>query len=218
MSKSIWAFISIYCLLLVIYMVTKVVGRKSAFRAVNKMMLVIVYLAVVIYTIFKKADVYNILVLVALIFAGAGDAFLLCGSNRNMFHAGVVSFGISNFMLIVISLAMYGWQWWSIVIFVVLYCINVLLQYKEVYTYGKSKWFLNIYLIFVGYSGCLGLANAIVATTLPAILYGVGAFTFFVSDILLGMYYFKFRKSYVDVLNSLLYFGGIILIAISFTI
>ena len=218
MSKSICAFISIYCLLLVIYMVTKVVGRKSAFRAVNKMMLVIVYLAVVIYTIFKKADVYNILVLVALIFAGAGDAFLLCGSNRNMFHAGVVSFGISNFMLIVISLAMYGWQWWSIVIFVVLYCINVLLQYKEVYTYGKSKWFLNIYLIFVGYSGCLGLANAIVATTLPAILYGVGAFTFFVSDILLGMYYFKFRKSYVDVLNSLLYFGGIILIAISFTI
>ena len=218
MSKSIWAFISIYCLLLVIYMVTKVVGRKSAFRAVNKMMLVIVYLAVVIYTIFKKADVYNILVLVALIFAGAGDAFLLCVSNRNKFHAGVVSFGISNFMLIVISLAMYGWQWWSIVIFVVLYCINVLLQYKKVYTYGKSKWFLNIYLIFVGYSGCLGLANAIVATTLPAILYGVGAFMFFVSDILLGMYYFKFRKSYVDVLNSLLYFGGIILIAISFTI
>lgn len=218
MSKSIWAFIAIYSLLLIIYMVTKVVGRKSAFRAVNKLMLVIVYLAVIIYTIIKNQNVYNILALVALIFAGGGDAFLLLGGNRKLFHTGVVSFGIANFMLIVTSIALYGWQWWSIPIFVVLYCINLLLQYKEVYTYGKSKWFLNIYLIFVGYSGCLGLANAIVATTLPAILYGVGAFMFFVSDILLGMYYFKLKKSYVDVLNSLLYFGGIMFIAVSFAI
>lgn len=218
MSNAIWAFISIYCVLLVIYMITKVVGRKSAFRGVNKMMLVIVYLSVVIYTLFKGADTYKIVALIALVFAGAGDAFLLCTSNRNMFHAGVVSFGISNLLLIVLSVVMYGWQWWSIVIFVVLYCVNILLQYKEVYTYGKSKWFLNIYLIFVCYSGCLGLANAIVATALPAILYGVGAFMFFVSDILLGMYYFKLKKSYVDVLNSLLYFGGIMLIALSFAI
>ena len=131
---------------------------------------------------------------------------------------GSMVFLIFLALLIVFALYEYGWQWWSLLIFAFLYCLNLYLQYRKVYTYGSSKWFLNIYLIFVGYSGCLGLSTAIVSTATPALMYGLGTFMFFISDILLGMYHFKLRKAYVDVLNSLFYFGGIMLVVLSFFI
>lgn len=218
MDTFVLTSVIIYALLLISYMTCKALGRRTAFRGVNKVLLVLVYLALTVYAVLLNTDRYAVVVLVALVFTAGGDIFLLWGGNRKMFHCGVVSFGIGNALLIVFALYEYGWQWWSLLIFAFLYCLNLYLQYRKVYTYGSSKWFLNIYLIFVGYSGCLGLSNAIVSTATPALMYGLGTFMFFISDILLGMYHFKLRKAYVDVLNSLFYFGGIMLVVLSFFI
>lgn len=169
MDNFVLASVIIYALLLISYMTCKALGRRTAFRGVNKVLLVLVYLALTVYAVLLNTDRYAVVVLVALVFTAGGDIFLLWGGNRKMFHCGVVSFGIGNALLIVFALYEYGWQWWSLLIFAFLYCLNLYLQYRKVYTYGSSKWFLNIYLIFVGYSGCLGLSNAIVSTATPGI-------------------------------------------------
>ena len=76
--------------------------------------------------------------------------------------------------------------------------------------------YLNIYTVLVAVCGSLGLTLIFQCTAqLPTFLFGMGCFMYYVSDIFLGLYLFKFRNRIVDAINSLLYFPGMVLIAFS---
>ena len=91
---------------------------------------------------------------------------------------------------------------------------NVLCQKFNVYSYGKNKLYLNLYFIAVSLCGSLGLSLLCQGSPLSAVVFGLGCFCYFASDMFLGLFLFKFRNRVIDSVNSLLYFPGMLLVAI----
>lgn len=208
--------ISIYALLMIAYIITKAlkVGKKR--RGIIKMSLVAVFLAIAIYgVVINQSFATTWLCLFGLVFAGIGDFFLIFSDQRQKFHMGVVAFGISNILLIVYSVVRFGFSWWTLVPYLFFVTINIVAQRLNIYTYGSSKSYLNIYFPIVSLSGCIGLLLAFFATSVSAMLLAIGTLSFFISDVFLGLYFYKVKHWVIDGINSLFYFGGIAMIALS---
>jgi hypothetical protein len=213
-----WYLITIiilYALLIIAYSVLKA-RRLKNLRIPVKSSLVALFLAVGVIGMAENSAAVNILLFVALIFSGIGDILLLfMNKGREYFHAGVVAFGISNILIIISAVLRFEFVWYSLVIFGIIFIGNLVLQLIGFIDYGKSKIFLNIYLPIVCYSGCLGFTIALSGFGLAGVLFGIGALMFFISDICLGIFQFKVKKWQIDSLNSLLYFSGVMSIALS---
>ena len=71
--------------------------------------------------------------------------------------------------------------------------------------YGQRWWDYSMYPLNID-----GLVSP-----LTSLLFGLGCFMYYASDVCLGLYLFKFRNKWVDSVNSLLYFPGMLLVALS---
>lgn len=210
------AVIIIYGIFMLAYMVIKALKIGQPYRGLVKVVLSTTFLGVGIYYVAKSGwQLQHLLVGVALLFAWIGDFFLIFKHKSNLFHAGCVAFGIANAFLIAHSLLTYTWQWWSLILFAVFMAVIVVCQCKGVFSFGHSKLYLNFYSITVGYNGLLGLAVAVTTNSLPALCFGLGSLLFLASDVVLGLFLFKIKKWQMDVLNTLLYFSALMLIALS---
>ncbi len=207
-----------YAALLIAYIIIKKRKIFMPYRGVVKMSMAGLFVLVGVYACFVSAFQWNVVLLtIGLICAAVGDYFLLfLRQSRAYFHRGVVAFGLSNAIIIVYALLTYGWVWWSIIIWAVFNILHIVLQRLKVFEYGKSIVYLNCYVPLVSMTGSLGLSYIITLYATPwALVFGIGTLSFFVSDMFLGVYEFKLRKWYVDAMNSVTYFGGLLIIAIS---
>ncbi len=198
-------------LVLILLKVFKVGNRR---RGVVKMITSVMFLIVGIYGgIVNKG--LNMLVVFGLLFATLGDLLLVFMDNRRYFIAGVLSFSLASLLISVYSILKYGLHWWFVIPLVLLIVANALCQKFKVYSFGQYVVYLNVYTIMVTLCGSLGLSLLFLDFNLPIFLFGLGSFMYLASDFVLGLYLFKFRNRLVDSINSVLYFPGMFLIAIS---
>lgn len=135
--------------------------------------------------------------------------------NHKYFFAGVLSFSAASITLSVYAILVYGWTYWALLPFVLVALSNVVLQLTKVYSFGSDVIDLNVYTVCVGLCGSLGITIACSIGSVQAILFGLGCFMYMCSDVCLGLYLLKFRHRALDIVNTLLYFPGMLLIALS---
>lgn len=207
-----WVFYGCLTLTLMILKLFRI-GRRR--RGAVKMITSLSFVAAGIYGATLRGGL-SVLLCVGLIFASLGDFLLIFGGVRKYFVSGVISFGVASAAISVYSVLNYGWVWWSVIPYAAYVVFNIVAQKQKLYSYGSNKVVLNCYSLAVGVCGCLGLSLFCRGTSgLSMFLFGLGCFSYFVSDILLGLYLYKARNRVVDAFNSLFYFPGMFLIAIS---
>ncbi len=208
--------VAVYAIFMVGYMLIKAMGVGQPWRAIVKISLSTMFVAVGLHYVANNGwQQAQILLFVALVFAWIGDAFLLCKNKVKMFHLGCLAFAFSNMLLTSHAVLVYTWQWWSLVLFAVFVATMLICQKLNVFSFGHSKLVLNLYSLSVGYNGLLGLTIAIAVGTPSAVMFGVGSMLFLASDFALALFMFKFKKWPMDVFNTLLYFSGMMLLAFS---
>ncbi|MEG2014598.1 MAG: lysoplasmalogenase family protein [Clostridia bacterium] len=206
-------FLIVYFALLVTYMALKK-HQKSRFRSVVKMSMSFLFVVAGIYSTILFPTAIALLLCFGL-FAGAiGDYFLLyISTSRHKFHCGVYSFLVCNILLYIYSIMKYGFIWWTLLIWVGFLALELTVQAKGLLRFGKSSVPLNIYVCAITLRGATGIG--VMTLGGGAVAFGLGSLLFMISDFLLGFYSFKWNKWVISALNSLTYFGGLLLIALS---
>lgn len=207
--------ITIYALLTITLMLLKGFKIGSRRRGVVKMITASLFVATGIYGCVTRAGQYDYILVIGLGFAALGDLFLVFMNKHSLFVAGVLSFSCASFTITCYAVLSYGFQWWALLPFAILCILNAVCQVKKVYDFGNNVAYLNIYTVLVSLCGSLGLLVLCQAQTTSVILFGLGCLMYMLSDICLGLYLYKFRHRGVDIVNTLLYFPGLLLIAIS---
>ena len=206
-------FYACLTLALILLKTFKVGNRR---RGVVKMAASLTFVAVGILGCVKIGVGLNIMLAIGLFFAMLGDLFLVFMDKRSLFIAGVLAFTVAGALFCVYSILQFGWQWWSLFIFVALSATSVLCQIFKVYDFGSCKVYLNVYTVFIFACGALGFSLLCQGVAnLPMFLFGLGCFLYCVSDVFLGLYMFRFRNRTIDAINSALYFSGMMLVAFS---
>lgn len=164
----------------------------------------------------QSGSVLSWLLFVGLCFASLGDLMFIFRKKSVCFTVGVICFCCASSIFSVYSLVHYGWAWWSVFPYAAFLTMNVLAQKFKVYSYGSNKLWLNIYTCTVGLCGFLGLSLFCKGIAdLGMFFFGLGCFCYFTSDIFFGLYMFKLRNRFVDAVNTMLYFPGLLFIAVS---
>lgn len=206
--------IIIFCMLTAALICMKLCGVGSRKRGIVKMLASSFFLVGAAYSLVRLGTAV-LLPAIGLICAFLGDLFLVFMDDHRFFVAGTLSFCASSTCFCLHAFLAHQWQWWFCLVFIVIFVGNALCQVKGVYSYGRDKVVLNAYILLVGLCGSLGLTVAFSAENVFAVLFGIGCFCYFVSDLCLGLYLLKFRLRWLDSLNTLLYFPGILLIVMS---
>lgn len=210
-----WIAVGVFCALTAWLIAMKLLKVSSRKRGAVKMAASAFFVLGAIYLLVAKGTDVLFLSL-GLIAAFLGDLFLVFMDDHRFFVAGVIAFCFASLSLTVHTILHADWQWWFVAVFVAVFVANLLCQLKKVYSYGKDVVILNAYILLVGLCGSMGLTVACTATSVAAVLYGVGCFAYFLSDVCLGLYLLKFRSKYLDAVNTLLYFPGMLLVAAAF--
>ena len=213
------AFLIVYGALVRLYLFVARRGHHG-WRAVTKISLVVRFLLAGFTGILTHPPVggMGVLFLVALVFCALGDVLLLW-----FFNAGGTAFGIGNVLFFVYELRLLlqgGFQfrdfWWCIFIFLV----PLYLLYHFLFTKGVREahhgieFQLTGYLISIAMHGTMGVLLIIFFPGTPSFWLGLGSLLFWISDMYLMFYKFRFHdKKWILNLNSLNYFVGMLLIA-----
>lgn len=207
--------IVIYGLLTLTLVTLKALKIGNRRRGVVKMLTSAMFVGLGIYGCVSHNGQLHVLLAVGLFFASLGDLFLVFSDNHKYFFAGVLSFSAASITLSVYAILVYGWTYWALLPFVLVALSNVVLQLTKVYSFGSDVIDLNVYTVCVGLCGSLGIAIACSIGGVQAVLFGLGCFMYMCSDVCLGLYLLKFRRRALDIVNTLLYFPGMLLIALS---
>ena len=216
MGKLEWAIVGVFLIFLLGLVTLKYFKVDSRKRGAVKMVCSTLFVVAAILACTKNFSSWSLVLVIGVIFAFLGDLFLVFMDDRRWFLTGVIAFACSSLTLSVYSIANYGFAWWSIIVFVIFIVANVFCQLKGVYDFGRNIVYLNVYMVAVGLCGSLGVTLFVQGVAnLPMFLFGLGCFAYFVSDVVLGLYLLKFRLRSLDIINSFLYFPGLMLIACS---
>ena len=207
--------IVVYSLLTLALVTLKAFKVGNRRRGVVKMLTAYLFVGIGIYGCVVSGGHLHILLAVGLFLASLGDLLLVFMDEHKCFVAGVLSFASASIVLSVYAVLCYGWTFWALLPFAIVNVANILGQTRKMYSFGKDIVYLNFYTVCVGLCGSLGIAIACGLGTLQAVLFGVGCFMYMCSDVCLGLYLLKFRHRALDIVNSLLYFPGMLLIALS---
>lgn len=211
----------VYALLLAVYASIK---KKAPFfgRSIVKMTLSTMFLLVAGLGL-KDANQWTVSVFVALCFAWIGDWFLrYMGISAAKFNVGVVAFAVCQCVLVGNALFYGGYGERGLLLpgAFLIAGLSTLVLWRML---AKSNAELGISYPFVkGYmftmSVLFGVSVYFMFTSggsLAEILMTAGMFLFYVSDLFLGVYSYISKKTALTVLNSITYFGGMMLIALS---
>lgn len=207
--------VTVYALLTLTLALLKGFKVDSRGRGAVKMITAAVFVAAGIYGCVTESGAYDFVLVIGLVFAFLGDLFLVFMDKRALFIAGVISFSCASLTFTVYAALLFGFQWWALLPFAVLCAANVVCQVKKVYDFGSCAVYLNIYTVLVTLCGCTGLILLCTTANVGVILFGAGCLAYMLSDVCLGLYIYKFSYRWVDIINTLLYFPGLFLIALS---
>lgn len=209
------SIISVFAVLTATLILLKGLKISSRGRGVAKMITAALFVATAVYGCVQHGGKYDFVLAIGLCFAFFGDLFLVFMDKHSLFVAGVLSFSAASLTLFCYAILQYGFNYWMFIPAVTLIAANAVCQAKGVYSYGSSVVYLNIYTLFVTLCGSLGLVLLCSATATSMILFGLGCFMYLISDLCLGLYLYKFHSRVIDMVNTLLYFPGMLLIALS---
>lgn len=220
MNPFVIAFIALYGVALFAYFFTRV-GNKMAYRATNKMIMATMYLvyAIVMFVVNKLSGIYYLL-MAALFLAYLGDLFLIFdfGRGGDFFLAGNVCFASFYFASLAEHNVPFVNYFWVLIVWAVLVSIFAVLFVKlpHVFKLGKMKWVMLFYLASITLHGVMGLASVIYIDELSYLIMGIGSMLFMASDYILTVDRFVITKNkWIVRSNSLTYFSGLLLIALS---
>lgn len=211
----------VYIAALGAYIFVKSDPKLFALRVIVKMTLAAIYLALAVVNAFygKGQTFFKVAVIIACAFAFAGDLLLLF---KKTFMLGVSCFFLANLTLLsseagfISNLALaFGDFALAAVVFLVFFGGLAAMQLTGLISFGKRTVPLNIYIAVSSLSGSLGLALAFKGFGLMSSLLGLGAALFMVSDYIYGAYVYKFKSRVVSAANSVFYFSGMFLVALS---
>jgi uncharacterized membrane protein YhhN len=213
-------FSIIYALFLCAYFVTRV-GDNIKHRALNKTVLATMYMvyAIVMFHV-NGFSGYHYVMMAALFLAYLGDLFLIFDLNRggDFFLAGNVCFAtfyLASLAYYEVPFVKYFWVFivWAGLISLFIYLAN---KYPNVLKLGKMKYPMALYLSSITMHGLLGLTSAILISTTPILVMGIGSVSFMISDYILTLDRFVIpKRKWLIRCNSLTYFVGLLLIVLS---
>lgn len=209
------AFLIVFAACTVGLILLKFFKIGSRRRGVLKMITAVMFVIAGAYGCVINVFPYCWVLFAGLCFAFIGDFMLVFSDVPAVFIIGVISFSCASLTFVVYSILAFGFRWWALILFAVFAAANVLLQVKKIYNFGSFKVYLNIYTVLVGLCGSIGLSVLFTAASVWMALFGLGCFTYQLSDIVLGLYMYKFKYPAVDALNTALYFPAMLLIALS---
>lgn len=208
-----WCVYGALWLTIIVFKICKVGAKR---RGVVKMLTSVSFVAASVYGAVRGGNQFSALLCVGLCFASLGDLFLVFRHIADCFVYGVVCFLVASVLISVYSILSYGFAWWAPIPYVAFLVFNFLAQKFKLYSYGRHKVCLNSYVCSVSFCGCLGLTIFCRGTAdLTMFLFGLGCFCYFVSDVFLGLFLYKFRSRFVDATNSLFYYPGMLFIGSS---
>lgn len=208
--------ITAFLALTAVLITLKALKIGSRGRGAVKMCASALFVGIGVYGCVLNGGQIHVLLAVGLFFAALGDLFLVfMDDSPKYFVAGVLSFACASTVLSVYAIIVYGWSFYTLIPFAAFTILNVVCQVKKAYSFGSNVVYLNIYSVCVSFCGSLGLVTAIAAGGVRAALFGVGCFMYMCSDVCLGIYLLKCRKTALDIVNTALYFPGMLLIALS---
>ena len=207
----------VYAACVVAMIAMKLANYGNRRRGVVKCIASALFVAMAVTNFVRSEREYAVVVLVGVVFAAIGDVFLVFMDKRNLFLCGVFSFALASLTLSIYCILSQNWQWWFLAVFAVLVVALVVGERKGFIDFGSCKISLNLYTIFVALCGSLGVTLFVQGVSdLKMFLFGLGCFMYLASDIVLGLYLYKFRSNRImDSVNTLLYFPGLMLIALS---
>ncbi len=205
----------VYALLVLTLVILKAFKIGSRRRGVVKMLTASMFVGIAIYGCILQQGNLDIVLAVGLIFATLGDLLLVFMDRHSFFDAGVVSFAVASTVISAYGIAYFGFSWWMILPFALFVATTVICQVTKLYSFGRDIVYLNVYTLCIGLCGSVGIAVACTFGGVKAILFGIGSFMYMLSDVCLGLFLLKFKKVGLDIVNTLLYFPGMLLIALS---
>ena len=214
-------FIVIYLIALFCYFFTRTSETKK-YRAANKYLMATMYLVYAIYHISQRQPFasYHTMLILALIMAWLGDIFLVFdfGRGGDFFLAGNVGFTLYEMMVMNdhgLTFRQYGWVF-AVVALMLGGFIFACSKWPKRFKLGKMRWPMTFYLSSIYTHGITGLFMAALLPNTPFMIMGIGSLLFMISDIILTLYNYVFGESKLLIrANSLTYFVGLLLIALS---
>ena len=216
-------FIIVYLAALACYLYTRNSGR-IIHRAINKYLMATMYLVLAITMTLKKYGFtsWHTLFMAALIFAWLGDVFLVFdfGRGGDFFLAGNICFILYEQIVMLTN----GRKWtdflWTFPVAAVLLGSFIIScqKWPKIFKMGKMRWPMTLYLSTIITHGMTGLAMALLLPGTNWMVMGIGSVLFMISDMILTSYKFVFDNNvWLVRANSLTYFTGLLLIALSTT-
>ena len=215
-------FIAIYLIALCCYFKTRTSGNIKH-RAINKCFMATMYLTLAFVTFFRNYEFasYQTLLMAALILAWLGDIFLVFdfGRGGDFFLAGNICFTLYE-QIILVDKGGYRFKdfAWTFAVVAVMLAIVIFAtgRWPEKIRMGKMRGPMIFYLSSIFMHGITGLALMIMLPGTSYVMLGLGSFLFMISDIDLNVYrYIMNNNKWLVRLNSLTYFGGLLLIVLS---
>ena len=219
MDILIIVLISLYLVAFASYIYMVKLGRNY-YRAANKIILALLYLALAIIAFATKAYKYSffIALLVGLSFTFLGDIVLMV-----KFNIGAGLFTIGNISILIFELLLLDYNHINFVYYFpfIILAIALCLIYKQYLikskTIKKEDFNLSIgYLFFVSLHGFLSIFAAFILKNSFIIIFSIGSSLFMISDYILVKYVYSLQPKLLDQrVNTLFYFSGILLICCS---
>ena len=214
-------YIALYSACLLLYFHNET-GDKFKYRAFNKITLAAMYLAFFAYSVVNHHTLSWMTALACLGFAFSwlGDVVLLFDFVKGafLFFAGNIFFILYEVFLMIHIKASALQICLSVMIFILLIGTFFFLYFAKVITFGKFKALLPMYLITVTMHGSTGVVIAASGNEVKYMLFGLGMVFFMLSDYFLVCYELYHKKKWVLRTNSGLYFLGMMLASLSFSI
>lgn len=219
MNAGVIVFIVVYAVALFAYFFTRT-GTKLAPRAINKIILALMYLvfAIVVFNLHGFSKHYYVM-MAALFLAFLGDVFLVFDFNRggDFFLAGNVCFSVFYLATLVNHGVPFAKFFWVFVVWAVLIAtfLTLFVKLPNVFKMGKKRLPMTLYLASITLHGLLGLASLILIGGTAFLLMGIGSLLFMASDYILTVDRFVVHNPWIVRSNSLTYFSGLLLIVLS---
>lgn len=217
MQPCVVAMTGVYAVTTALLVLLKAKRFDNRKRGAVKCVCSALFVAVAIVNFATNQQTYSLIALLGVLFAAAGDVFLVFMDKRRWFLTGVVSFAMASSSLSAYAICNYGLVWWSLLVFAVLIVGLVVGQKVGLINFGSSVVYLNVYTLCVALCGSMGLSLFVQSGIQPKqFLFGLGCFLYLASDICLGLYLYKFRNGVaMDCITSVLYFPALMLVALS---
>lgn len=218
MNIAVISFIIVYLTVLFCYFFSETSGNLKR-RSINKIILASLFLiyGLVAYFINYNFFSYNLILLLAIVFAFLGDVYLLYS-----FTKGGIIFVFSNILFFVYQLFLIGVEQIPfndiclfIPLFILFFGTFFILTKKKILNFKNKNKAILTYVFSVTLQGTLGFSLSLYYLNAKMFLFGIGLALFMISDYFLMVYKFKFHKNWILRTNSACYFIGLLLVVLS---